>query len=118
VLILGTGSITHNLRRVFEDGMRDAGQPEITESRVFRAWLHERSAALDWPALFDYRQRAPSAVDMHPSDEHLLPWYIAAGAGGHEHPPRRLHEGVTFGALGMDSYAFGAGAGALEAALR
>jgi 4,5-DOPA dioxygenase extradiol len=118
VLILGTGSITHNLRRVFENGMHDAGQPEIAESRLFRAWLHERSAALDWPALFDYRRRAPHAVDMHPSDEHLLPWYIAAGAGGREDLPLRLHESVTFGALGMDTYAFGPGAGALEAALR
>ena len=37
----------------------------------------------DWDALFDYRARAPHAIDMHPTDEHLLPWYVAAGAGGH-----------------------------------
>ncbi len=58
-------------------------------------------------ALFDYRALAPHAVDMHPSDEHLLPWYIAAGAGGREAAPQRLHESMTFGALGMDTYAFG-----------
>ena len=38
----------------------------------------------DWDALFDYRRQAPHAVLMHPTDEHLLPWYVAAGAGGRE----------------------------------
>ena len=71
----------------------------------------------DWDALFDYRARAPHAVDMHPTDEHLLPWYVAAGAGGRDHVPRRLHESVSFGSLGMDAYAFGAAADALVEAL-
>jgi 4,5-DOPA dioxygenase extradiol len=114
VLIVGTGSITHNLRRVFERGLHDAGQPEIAESKAFRNWMAERSAARDWDGLFDYRRLAPHAVDMHPSDEHLLPWYIAAGAGGREAAPQRLHESVTHGVLGMDTYAFGPDAVALS----
>ncbi len=118
VLVLGTGSITHNLRRVFARGLNVAAeQPEVTESATFRAWMLERSAALDWDALFDYRARAPHAVDMHPTDEHLLPWFIAAGAGGRSAVPRRLHQSVTYGALGMDAYAFGANAAALASAL-
>ncbi|HJV96820.1 MAG TPA: class III extradiol ring-cleavage dioxygenase, partial [Albitalea sp.] len=81
VLVLGSGSITHNLRRVFAGGLNSASdQPEIPESAAFREWIRERSAARDWDALFDYRRRAPHAADMHPSDEHLLPWYVAAGA--------------------------------------
>ena len=51
---------------------------------------------------------------MHPTDEHLLPWYVAAGAGGRAHAPQRLHEAVTYGCLGMDAYAFGPGAAALK----
>ena len=118
VLVMGSGSITHNLRRVFAGGLDAAvTQPEIAESVAFRGWMHQRSAALDWEALFDYRQRAPHAVDMHPSDEHLLPWYLAAGAGGRDHAPQRLHESVTYGSLGMDAYAFGASASALRTAL-
>jgi 4,5-DOPA dioxygenase extradiol len=117
VLVLGSGSITHNLRRVFASGMHDAGQPEIIESAAFRKWVLDRSAARDWDALFDYRARAPHAADMHPSDEHLLPWYAAAGAGGRDAAPQRLHQSVTFGALGMDTYAFGPAAPALGAAL-
>lgn len=114
VLLIGSGSITHNLRRVFADGLRGpVDKPEIPESAAFRRWMVERSAARDWDALFDYRARAPHAVDMHPTDEHLLPWYVAAGAGGRTSPPLRLHASVTYGALGMDAYAFGAEAAAL-----
>jgi len=54
---------------------------------------------------------------MHPTDEHLLPFYVAAGAGGREAVPQRLHDSVTFGVLGMDAYAFGPQAAALAEAL-
>lgn len=119
VLVLGSGSITHNLRLVFEDGQRSAAdRPEIADSAAFRRWFLERSAARDWPALLDYRRQAPHAAEMHPTDEHLLPWYVAAGAGGRDIPPQRLHTSVTYGSLGMDVYAFGDGQPALLAALR
>jgi 4,5-DOPA dioxygenase extradiol len=118
VLVLASGSITHNLRRVFAGGLNSASDlPEIPESAAFRAWFQERSSARDWDALFDYRRRAPHAADMHPSDEHLLPWYVAAGAGGREAVPLRLHASVTHGCLGMDAYAFGASAASLQVAL-
>ena len=118
VLVLGTGSITHNLGRVFGGGRVPANDaPEVRESREFRDWMLARSSGLDWPALFDYRRQAPFAVDMHPSDEHLLPWFVAAGAGGRDAVALRLHDSVSYGCLGMDAYAFGPSAPALMAAL-
>jgi 4,5-DOPA dioxygenase extradiol len=117
VLVLGTGSITHNLRRALAGGLRvdpnQPNQPEIPESAAFREWMRARAAARDWDALFDYRARAPHGVDMHPTDEHLLPWFVAAGAGGRADAPVRLHDSVTLGSLGMDAYAFGPQAAAL-----
>jgi 4,5-DOPA dioxygenase extradiol len=108
VLVMGSGSITHNLRRVFAGGLRgNAEAPEIAESAAFRQWMLQRSRERDWDALFDYRRLAPYAVDMHPTDEHLLPWYVAAGVGGSGAAPLRLHDSLTFGSLGMDTYAFG-----------
>ena len=116
--MLGSGSITHNLRRVFAGGLRRTRQtsPRFPRAGVSRLDA-ERSAARDWDALFDYRARAPHAVDMHPTDEHLLPWYVAAGAGGRDGAPLRLHDSVTLGCLGMDAYAFGAQAQRLQQAL-
>ncbi len=126
VLVLGSGSITHNLRLVFANRpgagsprhvADTAGSAEMPESRAFRNWMADKSAARDWDALFDYRRAAPHAALMHPTDEHLLPWYPAAGAGGRDAAPLRLHAGVSLGCLGMDSYAFGASAAILQAAL-
>ncbi len=121
VLVLGTGSITHNLRLVFANRAIDdtgEGVPERDESAAFRRWVHERATARDWEALFDYRRQAPHAALMHPTDEHWLPFYAPAGAGGREAVPVRLHDSVTFGVLGMDAYAFGPHAATLMAALK
>ncbi len=114
VLVLASGSITHNLRRLFANGLRPReDQPEAADNAAFRNWFAQRGQARDWDALFAYRDRAPQAVEMHPTDEHLLPWYVAAGAGGRDATPVRIHDGATMGSLGMDAYAFGPLAGAL-----
>jgi 4,5-DOPA dioxygenase extradiol len=117
VLIMGSGSITHNLRRVFAGGLRDVDRPATPESTAFREWFADRGAAADWPPLLNYRSEAPHAELMHPTDEHLLPWFVAAGAGGRAAPARRLHASLTYGDLGMDAYAFGPAAAPLAAAL-
>jgi 4,5-DOPA dioxygenase extradiol len=111
VLVYGTGSITHNLGLLFGRGARPAlDAPEIPQSAAFRQWFAQRTAAADWPALLDYRRQAPDAVLMHPTDEHLLPFYVAAGAAGTQPPGLRLHDSLTYGCLGMDAYAFGSAA--------
>ncbi|NMZ41217.1 DODA-type extradiol aromatic ring-opening family dioxygenase [Pseudomonas proteolytica] len=99
-LLIGSGSITHNL------GELDwrAG-PESIEpwAREFRDWVVDKLSTQDEAALHDYRQQAPYAVRSHPSDEHLLPLYFARGAGGQFSV---AHQGFTLGALGMDIYRF------------
>jgi 4,5-DOPA dioxygenase extradiol len=54
-----------------------------------------------------YRQLAPHAGRNHPTEEHLLPLFVALGAGGQDAPVRRLHSSTTHGVLRMDAYAFG-----------
>ena len=114
--LVASGSITHNLQ-LFMTRQPPVDAPEFPESLAFRQWWQSRSLAGDWPALWDYRRQAPHAVAMHPTDEHLLPWFVAAGAGGEAHPGLRLHEGVQHGLIGMDAYAFGPHAPALAAGL-
>lgn len=118
VLVMGSGSITHNLALLRGvTGRAPVDAPERAESAAFRHWWAGRAAARDWDALFDYRARAPHAALMHPTDEHLLPWFVAAGAAGEDAAPLRLHESATYGALGMDAYGFGPQAAALQRAL-
>ena len=117
VLIIGSGSITHNLRLLFGSERPPVDAPEIAQSAAFRAWVAERAAAADWGALNDYRRQAPFAALMHPTDAHWLPWYPAGGAAGLAAAGTRLHDSVTYGCLGMDAYAFGAQGQALLQAL-
>jgi 4,5-DOPA dioxygenase extradiol len=119
VLIMSSGSLTHHLGLVFgANGPSPAiDSAELPASAAFRNWLLERSAARDWPALLDYRAQAPFAAAMHPSDEHFLPWFIAAGAAGLADAPQRIHASLTFGSLAMDAYAFGPEAGRIAALL-
>lgn len=116
VLLLGSGSLTHNLRLLFGGTRPAEDAAEIAESRAFRDWVAARVASGDREALLDYRAKAPHAALMHPTDEHWLPFYIAAAAGGLA-GARRLHDDVTYGSLAMDAYAFGPGAAALQQAL-
>ncbi|VVO86057.1 4,5-DOPA dioxygenase extradiol [Pseudomonas fluorescens] len=101
VLLIGSGSITHNLRELDWHAGPESVEPW---ARVFRDWMVEKLEAKDDVALHDYRRQAPNAVRSHPSDEHLLPLYFARGAGGKFSVS---HEGFTLGALGMDIYRFG-----------
>ena len=101
VLIIGSGSIIHNLRELDWHAGPDSVEPW---AKAFRDWMIEKLASNDEIALHDYRAQAPNAVRNHPSDEHLLPLYFARGAGGEFSV---AHKGFTMGALGMDIYRFG-----------
>lgn len=98
VLIIGSGSLTHNLREVDEEFA-----PAPDWARSFDAWMSQRLANGDQAALLDYRRQAPDAARAHPTEEHLLPLFVAAGAGG---AMQRLHESWSFGGISMSAYGF------------
>jgi 4,5-DOPA dioxygenase extradiol len=68
--------------------------------------MHDRLTAGDDAALGDYRALAPQAAIAHPTDEHLMPLFVAYGAGGENAKVARLHSSSTFGSLRMDAYSF------------
>ncbi|MBU6953005.1 class III extradiol ring-cleavage dioxygenase [Hahella sp. HN01] len=100
VAIMGSGSVTHNLREI---GPNEAAPPRWAQE--FVGWLEEKLAQNDWEALFEYRRLAPNAVQAHPTDEHLTPLFIAAGAS-HGQYAQRLHASYTYQSLYMGSYEF------------
>ena len=101
VLVVGSGSISHNLREVF--GGRSADRQWVED---FTTWLADRAATGDRDALLAVMRDAPEALRNHPTDEHLLPFFVALGAGGGE-AGRRIHHSYTYDILAMDAYAFG-----------
>jgi len=103
VLLIGSGSITHNLHdwRSYQDGK------EAPYVRPFIEWVEQRLQADDSAALLDYRRQAPHAVQAHPSDEHLQPLHFAMGAaGGDALGAQRIDAGIDAGFLAMDIYRF------------
>jgi 4,5-DOPA dioxygenase extradiol len=102
ILVMGSGSATHNLRALVRGG--DC-EPEPW-AQAFDDWLAETLAKGDEAALADYRARAPNACEAHPTDEHFLPLHVAYGAAGAGAHGRALHRSFTLGNLSMASYAF------------
>jgi 4,5-DOPA dioxygenase extradiol len=105
VLVIGSGTFTHNLRAAF--ALMRAGRPEaeLPFTAPFVEWIAERVAADDKEALLAYRERAPFARDNHPTDEHFLPFFVALGAGTPGRAGERWHQSRDFG-MAMDAFAF------------
>ena len=105
VLVMGSGSLTHNLREVF-GARRTLGSPVPEWVTDFSEWMHDRLVAGDADDVLQAIERAPHGRRNHPTPDHLLPLFTAlgAGAGG---SAKRLHRSVTYGVLAMDAYAFG-----------
>ncbi len=107
VLIMGSGSFTHDLRSYIPQ-RHDVDAPEPDWVTSFADWMHNKIFADDRDALQDYRTHAPFALRNHPTEEHLLPLFVALGAAGKNAvAPRALHQSSTHGVLRMDAYAFG-----------
>ncbi|MCW2309466.1 DODA-type extradiol aromatic ring-opening family dioxygenase [Rhodobium gokarnense] len=110
VLVVGTGALTHNLREAFRHGRDDLGGPAHDWVKGFADWFADRLAAGAVDDLLDYREKAPFALQNHPTDEHLLPIFVALGAAGPDVIGRRIHSSAQYGALAMDCFAFGTAA--------
>jgi 4,5-DOPA dioxygenase extradiol len=103
VLVLASGSLTHNLHEV-RWGAPDVPPPDWV--MAFGEWMAEALTAGRTEDLLDYRRRAPHATRNHPTDEHLLPLFVAMGAARDGGGCRRLHSSHSFGVVAMDAYAF------------
>ena len=97
-LILASGGFVHNLRMIEWHG---GVEPEW--SRHFADWMHEALIDRREADLADYRQLAPQAVKVHPTEDHIMPLFVAYSAGDKS---ERLHTSATFGSLRMDAYRF------------
>jgi len=105
VLIIGSGSISHNLSAIFKHPKGEPAPKWVTE---FCDWIAEKIATNDAESLKAYRSNAPHAVQNHPTDEHLLPLFVSLGASDATERAERLNQTMTFGMLAMDIWLFSA----------
>ena len=70
VLIIGSGSFTHDLSEFRGHGPNDPAPAWVNS---FADWFDAALTRDDIGALLDYRRQAPYATKNHPSEEHLLP---------------------------------------------
>jgi 4,5-DOPA dioxygenase extradiol len=103
VLILCSGSVTHNLG---EFGRYAAAGQTPQWVAEFNEWLAAQVLAGRVDELLAYREDAPSAVRNHPTEEHLLPLFTAVGTALPGGRAQRLHTSYTYGIIGMDVYRF------------
>ena len=102
VMIVGSGSLTHNLY-----DLRAPGSGEVAYAREFAEWVRKAVTGNQVDALAAYRRLAPHAQRAHPSEEHFLPLLVAVGARAEGEAVQVIEGGITYGALSMDSYAWG-----------
>jgi 4,5-DOPA dioxygenase extradiol len=100
ILIMASGSATHNLGVLNADYH---AQPQ-SQTTQFVDWLTNAIASGDTEDLLAYRSRAPYAMYNHPSEEHLLPLFVAMGAAGKLARGTQIHSSFTYGDLSMAAY--------------
>lgn len=104
VLVVGSGNLTHSLRDFQQAKVSGGGTPPYV--REFADWIWRRVEGGDTAALFDYRHQAPEARRAHPTEDHLLPLFVALGAAGAHPRAQRIHAGIDDLVLAMDAYVF------------
>ncbi|MBF0612297.1 MAG: dioxygenase [Magnetococcales bacterium] len=101
VLILGSGAITHNLRR-----LNRPGTPPEPWSSSFSQWLHQQLTGEHPTALARGLAQAPHLALAHPTLEHLMPLFVVLGAAGDMPVAERIHDSFDYGSLNLAAYRF------------
>lgn len=101
VLIVGSGSLTHNLSEFVHRSVEDAAYV-----RDFSAWVSEAALRGDGERLRRTLTDAPQARRAHPTTEHFLPLLVAAGAAAPPWTATAIEGGVAHGVLSMDGFVF------------
>ncbi|WP_193183160.1 DODA-type extradiol aromatic ring-opening family dioxygenase [Nisaea sediminum] len=101
ILIVGSGSVTHNLRALGPEGA-----PPPDWATGFDDFVSMAVEVGDWKSLMRFPDAPESARRSHPTPEHFLPFFVAAGAGKAD-CGARLHRSFSHSSISMSAYSFG-----------
>ena len=99
ILLMGSGSITHNLRELSWHG-NTQNVPEWAST--FRNYVVSKLNHNDFDAVLDW-ENIPYIQQSHYTLEHFAPLFLAMGIG---HRFNIVHSSFSMGSLGMDIYRF------------
>ncbi|CAA3029372.1 extradiol ring-cleavage dioxygenase [Olea europaea subsp. europaea] len=101
VLIIGSGSATHNLRT-----MQGTNDTVASWALEFDNWLKESLLTGRYEDVNHYEEKAPFAKLAHPRPEHFYPLHVATGAAGENAKADLIHHSWTNYTLSYASYKF------------
>ncbi len=102
-LILGSGGLVHNLRRVRWNPADDSTEPWALEAE---AWFMKRIKERRGGDLFRHRELLPLSFEAAPTTEHLDPLFVALGASDERDTLTDVFEGFQMGNLSLRSFAW------------
>ncbi|HVW10475.1 MAG TPA: 4,5-DOPA dioxygenase extradiol [Bryobacteraceae bacterium] len=104
ILIIGSGNIVHNLRRIdFADNARP-----FDWAIEFDAWVKQRLEDRDYNAIVHDARRSQAGKLSIPTPEHWYPILYALGAADNAEPLRFEHEGIENASISMRCLSVGA----------
>ncbi|KAL1319132.1 hypothetical protein HN51_071438 [Arachis hypogaea] len=101
VLIIGSGSATHNLRAI-----APRNTPPAPWASAFMSWL--KTSLLDgrFEDVNEYEEKAPYAKMAHPWPDHFFPLHVAMGAAGEKAKAKVIHDSWDGGSMSYASFGF------------
>lgn len=101
VLIIGSGSSTHNLRAL------NFGSNTVPSwASEFDTWLKDALLEGRYEDVNHYEGKAPHSKMAHPEPEHFYPLHVAMGAAGENAEAKLIHHSWSHGTLSYASYSF------------
>ena len=104
VLLLGSGGLVHNLRRLDWGGTASAPEPWASE---FETWVLGHLEAGDADGMARGYAEAPGLAQAVPTSEHFDPLWVVLGALWPEERPRDLFRGWQLGNLSLRCLVWG-----------
>lgn len=98
VLILGSGNVVHNLRRLDPD--ENQAHP-MAWAQEFDEWVKARLVAGDYGALVRYEEQGRAAALAVPTNDHYLPMLYTLGLMDGKESVRFTHERFQHGSISM-----------------
>jgi 4,5-DOPA dioxygenase extradiol len=100
-LIIGTGSMTHNL----QDSVWQIDAPVQHYAKNFRDWMARKLETGEIDSLKKFIQLAPDTAKNHPTLEHILPLFVSIGASKNN-VGQSLNDTYMYGNQSMDTIIF------------